>query len=105
MALPAYRPHEMQAGRRPLIAIVIPAHNEALGIADTLRNITPQLEVRDRLLVVADNCTDDTARIGTAAGAEVLQRFDCERQGKGYALDFGVRHLERNPPEAVLIID
>jgi cellulose synthase/poly-beta-1,6-N-acetylglucosamine synthase-like glycosyltransferase len=105
MALPEYHPREMQTGRRPLIAIVIPAHNEALGIAGTLQNIMPQLEAGDRLLVVADNCTDDTARIAITAGAEVLQRFDHERHGKGYALDCGVRHLERNPPEAVLIID
>jgi cellulose synthase/poly-beta-1,6-N-acetylglucosamine synthase-like glycosyltransferase len=105
MALPAFRSREMQTGRRPSIAVIIPAHNEALGIASTLRNITPQLAIGDRLLVVADNCTDDTARIATEAGAEVLERSDRERRGKGYALDFGVRHLEQKPPEAVLVID
>ncbi len=105
MALPAYRPREMPTGRRPTVAIVIPAHNEALVIGDTLSTITPQLVTGDRLLVVADNCSDDTARIAAEAGAEVLERTDRERRGKGYALDFGVRHLERNPPEVVLIID
>lgn len=105
MALPAYRPREMPGGRRPTVAVVIPAHDETLLIADTLRTIVPQLVTGDRLLVVADNCADDTARIAAAAGAEVLERSDRERRGKGYALDFGVRHLERNPPEVVLIID
>jgi len=105
MALPKCRPREMQPGRRPSIAVIVPAHNEALGIASTLGDITPQLAVGDRLLVVADNCTDDTAKIATDAGAEVLQRSDRDLRGKGYALDFGVRHLERNPTEAVLVID
>ncbi len=104
LALPANRPREMH-GRRPSIAIAIPAHNEALMIADTLRAILQQLVPGDRLVVVADNCTDDTAAIATAAGAEVIERNDRERGGKGYALDFCVRHLERNPPEVVIVID
>ena len=105
MALPAYRPREMPSGRRPAVAVVVPAHDEALVIADTLLAIIPQLVAGDRLLVVADNCSDDTARIATEAGAEVLVRSDHERRGKGYALDFGVRHLELEPPEVILIID
>jgi len=105
MALPAYHPREMPGGRRPTVAVVIPAHDEALVIADTLHAIVPQLAAGDRLVVVADNCADDTARIAAEAGAEVLNRSDGERRGKGYALDFGVRHLERNPPKVVLIID
>ena len=105
MALPPHRPRVMSGGRRPNVAVVIPAHNETLVIAATLRAIVPQLVAGDTLVVVADNCTDDTASIAAAAGAEVLERSDRERRGKGYALDFGVRHLERNPPEIVLIID
>ena len=105
MALPVYRPRAMPDGRRPNIAVVIPAHNETLVIAATLRAITPHLIAGDRMVVVADNCTDDTATLAAAGGAEVLERSDRERRGKGYALDFGVRHIERNPPEVVLIID
>lgn len=95
----------MEQSERPRLAVIIPAHNEALMIADTLRTVVPQLVAGDRLVVVADNCSDDTAKIAAEAGAEVLERFDHERRGKGYALDFGVRHLERNPPEVVVIID
>jgi cellulose synthase/poly-beta-1,6-N-acetylglucosamine synthase-like glycosyltransferase len=105
MALPAYRPREMPAGRRPSVAVVIPAHNETLMIAGTLGAILPQLVAGDRLLVVADNCTDATAEIAAAAGAQVIERNDRERGGKGYALDFGVRYLERDPPEVVIVID
>jgi cellulose synthase/poly-beta-1,6-N-acetylglucosamine synthase-like glycosyltransferase len=105
MALPGYRAREKPGGLRPAAAIVVPAHDEALGIAQTLRSIMPQLVAGDRLLVVADNCTDDTAAVAAAAGAEVIERKDPERRGKGYALDFGVRHLERSPPEVVIVID
>lgn len=105
MALPAYRPRGMLPGRRPAVAVVIPAHDAALRIADGLRTIMPQLVAGDRLLVVADNCSDDTATIAAAEGAEVIERTDSERRGKGYALDFGVRHLEQTPPEVIVMID
>jgi cellulose synthase/poly-beta-1,6-N-acetylglucosamine synthase-like glycosyltransferase len=105
MALPAYRTGAMPGGRRPAVAVVIPAHNEAPLIANTLRSIVPQMAAGDRLVVVADNCSDDTATLAAEAGAEVLERYDLERRGKGYALDYGIRHLERNAPEVVLIVD
>lgn len=87
------------------IAVLIPAHNESTGIIDTLNSIKPQLKPSDRLLVVADNCTDDTAEISTENGAEVIKRNDAENRGKGFALDFGVRYLAKNPPDIVVIID
>jgi cellulose synthase/poly-beta-1,6-N-acetylglucosamine synthase-like glycosyltransferase len=105
LACPLYRARAMPGGRRPRVAVVVPAHDEALLIAATVRAIVPQLLAGDRLLVVADNCADDTAPIAAAAGAEVLERFDREHRGKGYALDFSVRELARNPPEVVVIID
>lgn len=105
MALPAYRDREIPQGKRPRVAILVPAHNESPTIADTLRSIVPQMVDGDRLLVVADNCTDDTAETAAAAGAEVIERNDQERRGKGYALDFGVRHLRDDSPEVVIFID
>ena len=105
MASPAYRPSPAPRGRRPTVCILVPAHNEADGIASALRLIVPQLLTGDRLLVVADNCADETARVANALGAEVIERSDVERRGKGYALDFGIRHLQHNPPEVVIVID
>jgi cellulose synthase/poly-beta-1,6-N-acetylglucosamine synthase-like glycosyltransferase len=105
MALPTYRHSAMPAIRRPTVAILVPAHDEASGIADTLATIRRQLVMGDRLIVVADNCRDDTAAVACASGAEVIERKDEERRGKGYALDFAVRFLERNPPEVVIAID
>jgi cellulose synthase/poly-beta-1,6-N-acetylglucosamine synthase-like glycosyltransferase len=90
---------------RPRLAVLIPAHNEAAGIAETLRSLRPQLTPDDRLLVVADNCTDDTAQIAASEAAEVLERSNLTHRGKGYALEFGVRHLQQSPPEVLIIID
>jgi len=100
-----HRVRDLPKTRRPVICVLVPAHNEASGIVETLSHIRQQLSQGDRLLVVADNCTDLTARIAAETGAEVIVRTEPERRGKGYALDFGVRHLETAPPEVVIIVD
>ena len=90
---------------QPTITVLVPAHNESGTIENTLVNINEQLTGNDRVLVVADNCSDDTASIAKIHDAEVIERTDLERRGKGYALDYGVRHLEKAPPDIVIIID
>jgi cellulose synthase/poly-beta-1,6-N-acetylglucosamine synthase-like glycosyltransferase len=107
-AWPNNKKHSRQeeiSGVRPPIAVLVPAHNEAAGISATLDALRMQLGAHDRLLVVADNCTDDTAAVARACGAEVLKRHDEQLIGKSYALDYGVRHLESSPPEVVIVID
>jgi len=93
-----------QVGNRPPVAVLIPAHNERGGIATTVRAVQNDLRAGDRLLVVADNCTDDTAAEARQAGAEVIERNDLVQRGKGFALDFGVTHLKQGPAPAVVII-
>ncbi len=93
-------------GRNRLrLAVLVPAHDEASVIAITLRSVIPQLQNVDRVVVIADNCSDATAATAAGEGAEVIERADAVRRGKGYALDFGVRHLEGDPPDVVVIID
>jgi cellulose synthase/poly-beta-1,6-N-acetylglucosamine synthase-like glycosyltransferase len=87
------------------VAVVVPAHNESLGLVPTLQDIRAQLGAGDRLIVVADNCTDDTAAVATASGAEVIVRNDPERIGKGFAMGWGINHLSRDPPDFVLFVD
>jgi cellulose synthase/poly-beta-1,6-N-acetylglucosamine synthase-like glycosyltransferase len=87
------------------IVVLVPAHNENTSLVPTLRDIKQQLRPGDSVLVVADNCTDDTAAVATAQGAEVIERHDPTRRGKGYALDFGVRHLSSKPPDIVIVVD
>jgi cellulose synthase/poly-beta-1,6-N-acetylglucosamine synthase-like glycosyltransferase len=91
--------------RRPSIAVIIPAHNEQVLILSTINSVLSQLNQGDRLIVVADNCTDATASIARTAGAEVVERFNQQERGKGYALDFGIRYCAGNPPEVVIIVD
>lgn len=87
------------------VAVLIPAHNESTGIIDTLNSIKPQLSANDRVLVVADNCADDTAQIARAAGVEVIERTNASQRGKGYALDFGVQHLKQAPCDVLVVVD
>jgi cellulose synthase/poly-beta-1,6-N-acetylglucosamine synthase-like glycosyltransferase len=102
---PRSAPGASAGARTARLAVLMPAHDEAAGIAATIGSVLPQLGPRDRLVVVADNCADDTAGLARAAGAEVLERHDPQRRGKGYALDFGVRWLERDAPELVVMVD
>jgi len=87
------------------VAVLVPAHDEAEGIGATLESVLPQIAKGDRVLVVADNCSDATADVARAAGAEVVERVDPDRRGKGHALDFGVRALAANPPAVVILVD
>jgi cellulose synthase/poly-beta-1,6-N-acetylglucosamine synthase-like glycosyltransferase len=90
---------------RPRVAVLVPAHNESKGLLPTIEAIRAQLGSADRLLVVADNCSDDTAAVAVAAGAEVTARTNLQDVGKGYALDWGIRHLRANPPDVVVVVD
>ncbi|MDX1944663.1 MAG: glycosyltransferase family 2 protein [Pirellulaceae bacterium] len=87
------------------LAILIPAHNESAVIARTLQTLLPTIPAGSRVLVVADNCTDETAAIARDLGAEAIERFDAKLRGKGFALDFGLQHLAQNPPAAVVFLD
>ena len=92
-------------GARPRIAVVIPAHDEEQGVGATIANAKTEAAPGDRILVVADNCSDGTAAAARAAGAETIERHDAARRGKGYALQFGVDHLRADPPDVVVFTD
>lgn len=87
------------------VVVMVPAHDEKEGIGRTIAGVQSQLAPGDRVLVVADNCTDDTAGLARAAGAEVIERSDPERRGKGYALAFGIDHVDPSPPDVVIVVD
>lgn len=85
--------------------VLIPAHDEARGIGAMLAGLFAGLPPAMWVLVVADNCTDATAAVARAAGAEVVERHDTSRRGKGFALDFGRAHLAGDPPPCVIVVD
>ena len=90
---------------QPATVILMPAHNEAATIGSTLDRLRPALTQNIRLLVVADNCTDETAKIVRSLGHAVVERHDPENRGKGFALAFGRDHLLADRPECVVILD
>jgi glycosyltransferase involved in cell wall biosynthesis len=103
--LPRGRRHTTELQLRPSVAILIPAHNEALGIESTLKSVRSQIRSGDRIVVVADNCDDRTAEIARSEGAEVVERQNALKRGKGYALAAGIDHLRQAPPAIVVFVD
>ena len=86
-------------------AILIPAHNEASVIKGTLTQLLPQVDSPEQIVVVADNCHDETAAVARSTGVKVLERQDPSRRGKGYALDYGLHALANTtPPEVVVMV-
>lgn len=85
--------------------ILIPAHDEEDVIADTIRGLKKELEPNDRILVIADNCTDKTADIVRELGCEVIERHNAKDRGKGFALAYGIAHLQPSPPDIAIIVD
>lgn len=55
-----------------MIVALIPAHNEEAGIAQTIMSLQSQTIPPDRIVVVADNCTDHTEALALANDAEVF---------------------------------
>jgi 1,2-diacylglycerol 3-beta-glucosyltransferase len=103
------RPRRALVGDRSVrFAVVIPAHNEALGIAETVASVLAlDYPVNQRkVVVIADNCTDTTAQVAKDAGAEVVERFDEARRSKGYALSDVLPDVLRDPwVDAVVVVD
>lgn len=87
------------------VAVIIPAHDEALSIGDTVRSVLIASPSPPRVLVIADNCSDETAELARAAGAAVAERNDPVRRGKGHALAFARDALASDPPAAVFVLD
>jgi cellulose synthase/poly-beta-1,6-N-acetylglucosamine synthase-like glycosyltransferase len=88
------------------IAVVVPAHDEEAGIAATVRSLLDLDYPRQlfRVLVVADNCSDQTAQRARDAGAGVLVRDDSARRGKGYALEHAFERILRDGWAAAAVV-
>lgn len=104
-----HRPPPASGPPRARLAVLVPAHDEAEMIGRCVRSLLSQRYPRDRyrVVVVADNCVDETAAIAAGAGAEVLVRRDPTRRGKGHALRWGMDRLLAGaaPPDAVVVVD
>ena len=92
-----------------LLAVIVPAHDEELVLAETLASLSAQSYPAEcfEIVVVADNCTDRTAALARSLGAAVLERTSAAERGKGYALNHAVSHLLARPlaADAFVIVD
>ena len=88
---------------------IIPAHNEEAVVANLVESLKNQNYDKDLydIYVIADNCTDNTAKVAKEAGAIVYKRFDETKKTKGYALDWFLKQkIEENAPyDAFFIFD
>jgi 1,2-diacylglycerol 3-beta-glucosyltransferase len=90
------------------VVVVIPAHDEATQVQAAIASVSAcdYPLSRRRIVVVADNCSDATADIARAAGAEVWERRDPARRGKGYALGWAFAMLVGDvAAEAIAVVD
>src|SRR6185503_12695281 len=97
---PSYGPPSLR------FAIVVPAHNEQEGIASTVDNLLAIEYPKDlfSVVVVADNCSDETALRAEKAGARVFVRHDDKLRGKGYALAHAFERL-MSEVDALVVVD
>lgn len=75
--------------------VLVAARNEEAVIGPLIESVRAQTypAARIHVFVVADNCTDGTARAARAHGARVWERFDPTHVGKGYALRFLLQNI------------
>lgn len=102
---PRPRPGRVPATR---VAVLVPAHDEAYSVERCVQSLVGQDYPADlfRVIVVADNCSDDTAAIASAAGAHVvMERDEPGARGKGQALRWALdRILDGSPRDAAVVI-
>lgn len=90
-------------------AIVVAAHNEERVIGELIRNLHELNYPKDLydIYVVADNCSDQTAKIAGESGARVIERFNKVERGKPYALEYAFNKIYETeiPYDAFVVFD
>ena len=102
-----YRDPERDGAPDNRLIVLIPAHNETALIARCVASLKAQNYAADRyqIVVIADNCTDDTGAIAAAAGADrVMRRHAPDARGKGQALRWAIDQLLGEEPDAAAVV-
>lgn len=99
-----------QAAPQSHFAILIPAHNEEMILSTLLESLSQLDYPTDHytIHVIADNCTDKTAELARQfAGVQVHERFNQEKRGKGYALNWMWQQLaeQQQVYDAYVVLD
>lgn len=92
------KPMVFEAKKQHRYAILISAKNEENVIAHLIHSILNQEYPKEliQVFVVADNCSDQTADVSRGAGATVYERYDSQQLGKGYALQYLLRQIDKD---------
>ena len=69
------------------VSVVIPAYNEEKYIAKVI-TMVKKTKIAEEIIVVDNNSSDNTSAIAKENGAKVIF---CKRQGKGYAMETGIK--------------
>jgi 1,2-diacylglycerol 3-beta-glucosyltransferase len=91
----------------PRLLFLVPAHNEELLISSCLRSLLALAYPEDhrKILVIADNCTDATARICRGEGVDVMERTDPQWAGKPRAIAWALGQINLSEWDACVIVD
>ncbi|MBV9682902.1 MAG: glycosyltransferase family 2 protein [Solirubrobacterales bacterium] len=105
-----YRGQVLGQPPRARLDVLIPAHDESALIARCVRSLRGQAYPSElyRVIVVADNCSDDTAALASDAGADVVMtRNEPESRGKGRALRWAIDRLlaDEVAADAIVVVD
>ena len=83
------------------LAVLICARNEENVIGGLIESIKDQDYPEELLdiILVADNCTDNTAGVARSLGVKVYERFNSREVGKGYALEYLLSRIDEDMGE------
>ena len=90
------------------LLFLVPAHNEAAVIGRCVESLLAQVYPAGMfsVVVVADNCDDDTESVAGGLGAECLVRHDRDNPGKPQAIAWALAEIgDLSPWDACVIID
>jgi biofilm PGA synthesis N-glycosyltransferase PgaC len=105
--VPASKLPDADETRPPLrLTVLVPAYNEELTIDRTLTSLEEQTRPPDRIIVVADNCTDRTAEIALVHGAEVFATVaNTEKKAGALNQAFAALFQDLSPHDVAMVMD
>ncbi|WP_159616615.1 glycosyltransferase family 2 protein [Arthrobacter zhaoguopingii] len=88
------------------VTVLIPAHNEEASLPATIASLRTQSHPPERIIVVADNCTDATVALARRAGVEVFESVNNSRKKAG-ALNQALSRIlpGQGPNDVVMVMD